>query len=58
MLMAALDVDQTEALVRLCARAHTTGETAAQLAAAIVERRVLLTTPDWQDPGSSPGLRW
>ena len=49
MLMGALDVDQTEALVRLRAYAYARGTTAAQVAASIVERRILLTTPDWQD---------
>ncbi len=50
MIMGALDVDDAEALVRLRAHAYVAGQTAAQLSAAIVERRVLLNTPDWQDP--------
>lgn len=55
MLMGALDVDQTEALVRLRAHAYAHGTTAAQIAATIVERRIALTTPDWQDPPPLPG---
>lgn len=50
MLMGALGVDQTEALVRLRAYAYARDTTAAQVATSIVERRLLLTTPDWQDP--------
>lgn len=49
MLMGALDVDQTEALVRLRAHAYAQGTTAARVAAAIVERRVSLTSSDWHD---------
>ncbi|MCD4525008.1 ANTAR domain-containing protein [Nocardioides sp. cx-173] len=44
MLIAALDVDATEALVRLRAHAITTGQTASQVARAIVERRLMLET--------------
>ena len=55
MLMGALDVDQTEALVRLRAHAYAQGTTAARVAAAIVERRVSLTSPDWQDVAFPPG---
>ena len=55
MLMGALDVDQTEALVRLRAHAYARGTTAARVAAAIVERRVSLTSPDWQDFPFPPG---
>ena len=52
MIMAALDVDAAEALVRLRARAFATGTTAGQVAWSIVERRVSLDSPDWQDlPG-------
>ena len=54
MLMGALDIDDAEALVRLRAQAYATGQTAAQLAAAIVERRVLLDTSAWQDPHLPP----
>lgn len=42
MLIAALDVDATEALVRLRAHAIATGQTAVQVARAIVERRLML----------------
>ncbi len=51
MIMAALDVDAAEALVRLRARAYASGLSAAQLALRIVEREVALTTRDWQDAG-------
>lgn len=54
MLMAALGVDQTEALVRLRAHAYARGRTAAQVAAAIVGRRVSLTSSDWRDEGALP----
>lgn len=53
MLMGALGVDEVEALARLRAHAYASGRTAAQLAAAIVERTVLLNTPDWHHPHSS-----
>lgn len=56
MIMGALDVDQAEALVRLRARAYTLGQTAAQVAAAIVERQVSLSSPDWQEP--TPPAGW
>ena len=55
MLMGALDVGQAEALVRLRAHAYARGMTAAQAAAAIVERRINLNTPDWQDLPAPPG---
>lgn len=42
MLIAALEVDATEALVRLRAHAIATGQTAIQVARAIVERRLML----------------
>lgn len=42
MLIAALDVDAAEALVRLRAHAIATGQTASQVAKAIVERRLTL----------------
>ncbi|MDZ5660411.1 GAF and ANTAR domain-containing protein [Nocardioides sp. zg-1308] len=42
MLVAALDVDAAEALVRLRAHAIATGQTASQVAGAIVERRLML----------------
>ena len=47
MIMAALDVDSVEALVRLRAYAFARDLTAGQAAWAIVERRVVLTGPDW-----------
>lgn len=50
MLMGALDVDQAEALVRLRAYAYARDKTAPQVAEAIVERQVSLTSSDWQDP--------
>lgn len=42
MLIAALDVDAAEALVRLRAHAIATGQTASQVARAIVDRRLML----------------
>ncbi len=51
MLVGALDVDPAEALVRLRAHAFARGMTAAELAWEIVERRLPLDTPDWQDLG-------
>ena len=42
MLITALDVDSTEALVRLRAHAIATGQTAIEVAKAIVERRLML----------------
>ena len=55
MIIAALDVDPAEALVRLRAQAFARGITAAELAGQIVERRLSLHTPDWQDPPSWRG---
>jgi hypothetical protein len=52
MIVAALDVDPVEALVRLRAHAFARGITAAELAWEIVERRLSLDAPDWQDPPS------
>lgn len=49
MIIAALDVDPVEALVRLRAHAFAGGITAAELARQIVERRVSLKSADWQD---------
>ena len=54
MIVGALDVDPVEALVRLRAQAFARGMTADELARAVVARRVLLTTPDWQDPDPDP----
>lgn len=50
MLIGALNVDPTEALVRLRAHAFAHDMTAAEVAWEIVERRLPLDTPDWQDP--------
>lgn len=50
MIMGALDVAATEALVRLRAYAFAQGLTAGQAAWTIVERQVTLNGPDWQDP--------
>lgn len=49
MVMAALNVDATEALIRLRAHAFAAGLTAGEVALQIVERTVSLTSPDWQD---------
>lgn len=51
MLVAALDVDPPEALVRLRAHAISTGQTAVEVARAIVERRLMLE----RDISSSAG---
>jgi AmiR/NasT family two-component response regulator len=48
MLISHLDVDATEALVRLRAHAIATNQTASQVAVAIIERRLVL---DRDDPG-------
>ena len=50
MIVGALDVDPVEALVRLRAQAFLRGTTATELAWEIVERRVPLDSPDWQEP--------
>lgn len=55
MIMGAFDVNQAEALVRLRAHAYARGQTAAQVATQIVERRVSLQSSDWQDPMPWPG---
>lgn len=49
MIMSALDVDPAEALVRLRAQAFLRGVTATELAWEVVERRVSLSSPEWQD---------
>jgi hypothetical protein len=54
MIMGALGVDGVEALVRLRAQAFLRGTTAGELAWEVVERRVSLDSPDWQDPSSPP----
>jgi len=52
MLIAQLDVDAAEALVRLRAHAIATGQTASEVALAIVERRLVLDRDDRDgDPG-------
>lgn len=55
MIMGALDVDTTEALVRLRAHAFARNTTAGQIAWEIVERRVSLNSSDWRDPPGSAG---
>jgi hypothetical protein len=55
MIMAALDVDSAEALVRLRAHAFAHDMTAREVAWAIVERRLRLDSPDWRDPSGSGG---
>lgn len=54
MIMGAFDVTSVEALVRLRARAFALGQTASELAWAVVERRSLLTADAWREP---PGAR-
>jgi len=58
MIMGELDVDPTEALVRLRGQAFARGMTASELALAVVERRLSLDTPDWHEPGDPPPGRW
>ena len=55
MIMAALDVDSAEALIRLRAHAFASNLTAQEVAWAIVERRLPLDSPDWRDPSGSVG---
>lgn len=55
MLIAQLDVDAPEALVRLRAHAIATGQTASQVASAIVERRLTLERDQPGEPGESGG---
>ena len=52
MLIAQLDVDPAEALVRLRAHAIATGQTASEVAWAIVERRLELERDDHRNTGS------
>jgi hypothetical protein len=54
MLISQLDVDAAEALVRLRAYAIATGQTASQVAWAIVERRLVLERDDQGGSGRSP----
>ena len=49
MIIGALEIDPATALVRLRANAYARDMTAAELAWQIVERRVTLDSPDWQD---------
>lgn len=51
MLISQLDVDATEALVRLRAHAIATSQTATQVAVAIIERRLVLDRDDRDDGG-------
>jgi hypothetical protein len=54
MLIAHLNVDGAEALVRLRAYAFAHGQTASDVARAIVERRIVLASDqEWQRPGGS-----
>lgn len=55
MLISALDVDSAEALVRLRAYAIATGQTASQVARAIIERRLMLDRDDPRNPGGTGG---
>ena len=55
MLMGALQVDSTEALVRLRAYAFVHSMTASDVAWAIVQRRLALDTDDWLETGGSAG---
>lgn len=52
-LIAALEVDSAEALARLRAHAVATGETASQVARAIVERRLMLERDDGDNRGTA-----
>jgi hypothetical protein len=51
MIVAALDVDPVEAVVRLRANAYARAMTASEIAFAIVERRLSLDGPDWRAVG-------
>ncbi len=56
MIMGATGIGPAEALVRLRARAYAHGETASELAGALVERRLVLDVDDWRtDPDNGPG---
>jgi hypothetical protein len=54
MLISQLDVDATEALVRLRAHAIATNQTATQVAVAIIERRLVLERDQRDDDGRRP----
>ena len=56
MIICALDVAPAEALVRLRAQAFPRGLTATGLAREVVERRVSVGAPDWQDPDAPARL--
>jgi hypothetical protein len=53
MLISALGVDSAEALARLRGHALASGQTASQVARAIVERRLMLERDDREDPGGA-----
>lgn len=55
MIIGALDVDPTEALIRLRANAYARGMTASELSWAILDRRVALDDDGWRPPGSTNG---
>lgn len=55
MLIGALQVDSTEALVRLRAYAFVHSMTASDVAWAIVQRRLALDTDDWLETGGHAG---
>lgn len=55
MLISALDVDADEALLRLRAHAISSGQTASEVARAIIERRLVLDRDDAPGPGGPPG---
>lgn len=57
MLISALDVNAAEALVRLRAHAIATGQTASQVARAIIERKLMLDRDDRRNPGETGGVR-
>lgn len=57
MIMGALDVDASDALVRLRAHAFAHSTTAGQVAAAIVNRWLSLDSPDWRDAPGQGGRR-
>ena len=55
MIVGALDVDPSEALVRLRAHAYARDMTAVEVAWEIVERRLSLDTADWHDSSDRQG---
>ena len=54
MIMAALDISPTDALVRLRAHAFAYGMTASEAAWAVVERRLSLDSDDWRSEPGQP----